>query len=136
MRPIIAIAVFLVVAAIGAIEHNSHPPTFQPVSSSAGVPNESQYQTGDLLDFRDTTYSIGSSSVRVDGYILNTGNTNAKHVWVACHASDSSGADHIGSAEANGYIAPSERYGFEVTIGMSGNSPLDHQPSCTVLWKQ
>jgi hypothetical protein len=136
MRFIIGIAVLAVAAAIGAIEHNIQPPTFQPSASSAGVPDQSQYQTGDLLDFRDTTYSIGSSSVKVDGYILNTGSANAKDVWVVCHASDSSGTDHVGSARANGYIAPNERYGFEITVGLSGNSALDQQPSCTVLWKQ
>ena len=135
MRFIIGIAVFLIVGAVGAIAHNSHPPTFQP-STTGAVPDQSQYQTGDLLDFRDTTYSIGSSSVIVDGYILNTGSANATDVWVVCHASDSSGLDHVGSAQANGYIAPSERYGFEVTVSMAGNSPLDRQPSCTVMWKQ
>jgi hypothetical protein len=131
MRFIIGIAVFLIV---GAIAHNSHPPSFQPATPGAG-PDQSQYQPGGLLDFRDTTYSIGSSVI-VDGYILNTGSANATDVWVVCHASDSSGGDHVGSAQANGYIAPSERYGFEVTVAMSGNSPLDQQPSCSVLWKQ
>jgi hypothetical protein len=135
MRFIIGIAVLLIVGAVGAVEHNTHPPTFQPAAPGA-VPNETPYPTGDLLDFRDTTYSIGSSSVVVDGYIVNTGSADATDVRVVCHASDSSGIDHVGSAQANGYIAPSERYGFEVTVAMSGDSPLDQQPSCTVLWKQ
>jgi hypothetical protein len=134
MRFIIGIAVLLIVGAVGAIAHHSNTPTFQP--ATMGAPDQSQYQTGDLLDFRDTTYSIGSSSVMVDGYILNTGSSNATDVWVVCHASDSSGLDHVGSAQANGYIAPSERYGFVVTVAMAGNSPVDRQPSCTVMWKQ
>jgi hypothetical protein len=136
MRFIVGIGVLIVIGVFGSIAHAVSPPSFQPAVAGTAAPNEATASDGTLLDFRDATYSIGWSSVEVDGYIVNTGSADAQNPWVICHATDTGGGDHLGQVQSTGYIGAGERYPFHLTIDMGTATPADTSPACTVLWKQ
>src|SRR5690242_12930809 len=100
MRFIVGIGVLVVIGVFGSIAHSVSPPSFQPAAVGTASPNEATASDGKLLDFRDATYSIGWSSVEVNGYIVNTGSVDAQNPWVICHATDTGGVDHVGQVQA------------------------------------